>query len=202
MEDEARNNGFVLLSDYIKFKLLGNTSITSLQQGSKDLNESMDSITNELLSVKKKLGELSERVETIESALINRQTIQPSGTEPKREKKEEKRPVQEQRRSAMDYLREQGVMYESKMSNLKNPDALFDKLESQGAKIIWTAEERIAMDPTFYNNFIAKLAQIHTPDETEAQKHLSRQEHELFQRLRKTGSIYFDNQDKYWKLTS
>ncbi|BCS92127.1 hypothetical protein [Metallosphaera javensis (ex Sakai et al. 2022)] len=206
LEEEARNNGFVLLSEYVKYRLFGNSFTSSPRsQDTKTIEDVVNPLTVELLNVKKKLGELAERVETIETTISTKPGTQPQEMKRDRrdERKEEKRPPQQQeRRSAIDYLKEQGVMYESKLSNLKNPDAFFDRLESQGAKIIWTAEERIAVDPTFFQNFLNKLTQIHTPDETEAQKYLSKQEHELFQKLRKTGSIYFDNQDKFWKLTS
>ncbi|MCY0850775.1 hypothetical protein [Sulfuracidifex metallicus] len=203
LEDEARNNGFVLLSEYVKYKLLGSSPATR-PQDSKAIDDMVNPLTVELLNVKKKLGELAERVETIETTLSTKPGNQPQEVRKERreEMREGKKMPQQEKRGAMDYLREQGVMYESKLSNIKNLDAFFDRLESQGAKIIWTAEERIAVDPTFFQNFITKLAQIHTPDEAEAQKYLSKQEHELFQKLRKTGSIYFDNQDKYWKLTS
>ncbi|MEM4079724.1 MAG: hypothetical protein QXY37_00155 [Metallosphaera sp.] len=200
IEEEAREKGFVLISEYVKYKLFGQ-SVRNTNESS--INEAFNPITVELLNVKKKLGELAERVDSIEltiskeAANVNKNVHE---QESRRERKDERRPIQEPKRSAIDYLKEQGVMYESKLTSLKNPDAFFEKLESQGAKIIYAAEERIAFDPSFYQSFVSKLAQIPTSDEKEAQRYLSNQEYELFQRLRKAGGIYFDSKDKHWKM--
>ncbi|EHP69326.1 hypothetical protein MetMK1DRAFT_00020760 [Metallosphaera yellowstonensis MK1] len=206
IEEDARSQGFVLLSDYIKFRLLTNSSPQRSPGEGQNVQELINPLTVELLNVKRKLGELAEKVEALESVV----TTKPSGAlqqerqDIRRDERKEERRVtqQEQRKGAIDYLREQGVIFESKLTNLKNPDAFFEKLESQGAKIFWIAEERIAVDPTFFQNFVNRLAQIHTSDDAEAQKYLSKQEHELFVKLRKSGSIYFDNESKHWKLVT
>lgn len=202
IEEEARSQGFVLISDYIKFRLLSNTPQQRGLEAEKNVQDLINPLTVELLNMKKKLGELSEKVEILESMVVSRPSVNPQQERVEAKKEERRQSQQEQRKGAIDYLREQGVIYESKLTNLKNPDAFFDRLESQGAKILWTAEERIAIDPTFFQNFVNKLSQIHTPDEAEAQKYLSKQEHELFQKLRRTGSIYFDNESKHWKFTT
>lgn len=124
LEDEARNNGFVLLSEYVKYKLLGSPPATR-PQDSKVMDDVVNPLTVELLNVKKKLGELAERVETIETTLSTKPGTQPQEVKKERrdETREGKKMPQQEKRSAMDYLREQGVMYESKLSNIKNLDA-------------------------------------------------------------------------------
>ncbi|QKQ99992.1 hypothetical protein GWK48_06005 [Metallosphaera tengchongensis] len=204
LEEEARSEGFVLITDYIKFKLFGSSAIPTKERGSSttSVEDALNPITVELLNLKKKLGELAEKVDIIESELTeSKQRTQVQ--ESRREFREEKRPIQqEQKKSVMDYLREQKVMYERKLRSIRDPDSFFEKLERNGAKVLYTPEERIAVDPKFYDSFVNKLSKIDTSDETEVQQRLSAEEHELFQKLRKAGSIYFDNQSKSWKLTS
>ena len=105
----------------------------------------------------------------------------------------------EKKKDAMSVLKDQGVVFESEL-NLRNPDALFSKLESEGAKIIMTEKERIAIHPDFYTKFTTDLSKINTSDVSEAAKHLDEKEVKLFKKLVSEGLAYFDNGSKSWKL--
>jgi len=131
-----------------------------------------------------------------------------SGKEPHQAQKEakEKNEVDQtekittdKKKDAMSILKEQGVVLESEL-NLRNRDALFSKLEKEGAKIITTEKERIAIHPDFYAKFTSDLNKINTADVNEVAKHLDEKEAKLFKKLVSEGLAYFDNGSKSWKL--
>jgi hypothetical protein len=105
----------------------------------------------------------------------------------------------EKKRTAMSVLKEQGAVYETEL-NLRNPDAFFTKLENEGAKIIITEKERIAVHPDFYAKFVNDLSSIHTADVNEAANLLDEKEAKLFRKLVSEGLAYFDGESKTWKL--
>ncbi|PVU69382.1 hypothetical protein DDW04_00630, partial [Sulfolobales archaeon SCGC AB-777_K09] len=107
--------------------------------------------------------------------------------------------AEEKKRTAMIILKEQGASYESEL-NLRNPDAYFTKLENEGAKIIITEKERIAVHPDFYAKFVNDLSKIHTNDANEAARLLDGKEAKLFRKLVSEGLAYFDSESQTWKL--
>jgi hypothetical protein len=111
----------------------------------------------------------------------------------------EKVAEEEKKRTAMIILKERGASYESEL-NLRNPDAYFAKLENEGAKIIITEKERIAVHPDFYAKFVNDLSNIHTADVNEAAKLLDEKEAKLFRKLVSEGLAYFDSESQTWKL--
>lgn len=120
-------------------------------------------------------------------------------TKEKNEASQTEKATTDKKKDAMSVLKEQGVVLESEL-NLRNRDALFSKLEKEGAKIITTEKERIAIHPDFYVKFTSDLNKINTPDVNEAAKHLDEKEAKLFKKLVSEGLAYFDNGSKTWKL--
>ncbi len=105
------------------------------------------------------------------------------------------------RRSAIDRLREQGVVFEHDVQWLRDRDAFFEKLRREGAVILELGGERVAIDPTFWENFKEKLAELPTANEDEIKILLTGQQYELFKRLKEAGLVYFDATKRAWKLT-
>lgn len=211
LEEEARKEGYVLLSDYIKHKLFSSNVESKKENGNintdeilKKLERRMQDMINpftaEVETIKKKIAELAEKLDSLQ--VSEKQKIESKEIPKQVEKQQEKAAVQQKpKKSVMEILKERGAIYESE-EKLKNPDAFFEKIEREGGKVLFTERERIAMDPEFYDNFIKKLSEIHTSDEIEAQKFLTKQEHKLFQKLRSLGIIYFDASARSWKISA
>lgn len=207
LEEDARREGYALLSDYVKSRIFysSNTQSQQFQVSNSNVDDIVRKIerkvqdmvnpfTAEVEDLKRKIAEISEKIENIETKSIESESK--SRKEPiyRNDQKE-----QREKKTAIDYLRDQGAIYESEVK-LKNPDLFFEKLEKQGAKILYTEKERIGLDPKFFDEFSKKLADIHTADDVDAQKFLNRTEYKLFQKLRSAGAVYFDNSTKSWKM--
>ncbi len=105
------------------------------------------------------------------------------------------------KRTAIDILKEQGVIFESSIARkLKDPNSFFNKLKKEGALIIETDTQRIAVDPGFWENFLDKLESISSYDEEFVKKTMNPREYELFEELRLNGLVYFDRTKNKWVL--
>ncbi len=143
-----------------------------------DTIEKIEAVENELRALKSRVLKLEEAVQS-----------QPP------EKKEKPR-----RKSAIERLREQGVVFEHEVRWLRDRNAFFEKLRREGAMIIDTGEERIAVDPMFWRGFIDKLSEIKTPNEDEIKDLLSDLEYDVFKKLRSNALIYYDARTRSWML--
>jgi vacuolar-type H+-ATPase subunit I/STV1 len=151
--------------------------------------------------IQKGMKEMHEKSETPQSEKGPGKDLQQAQKEAKEknEANQTERTTTDKKKDAMSVLKEQGVVLESEL-NLRNRDALFSKLEKEGAKIITTEKERIAIHPDFYAKFTSDLSKINTADVNEATKHLDEKEAKLFKKLVSEGLAYFDNGSKSWKL--
>ncbi|MCG2909614.1 MAG: hypothetical protein RXR59_02345 [Sulfolobus sp.] len=208
LEERAKKEGYVLLSEYIRAVLLGEESNNStptttklsedilLQISNKVEKKLMDYInpfTSQIEDLKKKIAELTEKIEELEE-IKKGQKQQPPQEETKIKRQQETKT----KKTAIDILKEQGAVYESELK-LKDPDAFFNKLEHEGARIIYTERERIAVDPQFLDEFKKKVQEIHTSDQEEAASKLDPKQAKLFKKLVSDGIIIFDAELKGWK---
>ena len=105
------------------------------------------------------------------------------------------------RRSAVEILKEQKVMFESDIaSKIKNRDAFFERLKRDGAVVLELLNERVAVDPEFWSEFKDKLKTIRTTNEAEIAKILGREGLALLKALSKSAQAYFDASKKTWVL--
>ncbi|AOL16172.1 CopG family transcriptional regulator [Sulfolobus sp. A20] len=215
LEERARREGYVLINDFIRSLIFSSPQNSQINQFDlsnqivsrleKKIQDMINPFTSQIEDIKGKIANLTERVETLEDKIGARES--PKDSEPKKVKKDlgniSKSLTASNRegtkKTAMDVLREQGAIFESELK-LNNPDAFFDKLEKHGAIIIATDSERIAVDQNFMEEFKKKISEIHTSDELEAQKYLTKQEYKLFQKLKQNSLMYFDATTKSWKL--
>jgi len=205
LEEEARREGYALLSDYVKSRIFYSSNSSSqptqisnvddiVRKIERKVQDMVNPFTAEVEDLKRKIAEISEKIENIETKSVENESKPRKEPIYRNEQKEQK-----EKKTAIDYLRDQGAIYESEVK-LKNPDLFFEKLEKQGAKIVYTEKERIGLDPKFFEEFSKKLNDIHTADDVDAQKFLNRTEYKLFQKLRSAGAVYFDNSTKSWKM--
>ncbi|ARM75979.1 CopG family transcriptional regulator [Acidianus manzaensis] len=209
LEEEAKKEGYVLLSSYVKFKLLSSNSLPEsnvsnantddiVRKIERKVQDMVNPFTAEVDNLKRKVAELSEKLDSLTE--MQKENLEKAKTEVKPKKFGNAQQQQGHKKTVMEILKEQGVIYESEIK-LKNPDLFFEKIEKEGGKVLYTEKERIAVDQEFYSNFVKKLTDIHTSDDVEAQKFLNKQEHKLFQKLRSLGIIYFDTNTKSWKIS-
>ncbi len=160
----------------------------------------IDSLSTRLAELQEKLEALEEKVSSLEQ---KRKETAPApryaGFQPHERFQREHRG--QRRRSAIERLREQGVVFEHEVQWLRDRDAFFEKLRREGALVMVIDDERVALDPGFWEAFKEKLATIKTPNEEEVKNLLRDQEYELFRRLRRAGMIYFDHSKSAWVFT-
>ncbi|MEM1532841.1 MAG: hypothetical protein QW224_03160 [Desulfurococcaceae archaeon] len=104
------------------------------------------------------------------------------------------------RKTGIERLREEGVIFESEVKGLRDRDRFFAYLERSGAKVIEAKDERVAVDRDLWNSFREKLfEEVTTSSEEEVERQLSKVEVKLFKKLRESGLIYYDSIEKKWK---
>jgi len=134
------------------------------------------------------VDELAERIGKLERAL--QEGLAESG-------KREKKP----RRTAMDILREQKIVFESEIAKkIKNRDSYFARLEKEGAIVLECDKQRVAVEPVFWDGFLKKIQSLSTNNEDEIKAKLDPLEYKLFKELRGSALLVFDNSKKQWIL--
>jgi len=103
-------------------------------------------------------------------------------------------------KTAMDILRERKIVIETELSRIRNRDAFFNKLRSEGAVVLETAKGRIAILSEFWQEFREKLASITTNSEDKIKKILGNDHYRLFKILRESEEIYYDNIQQKWRF--
>ena len=179
LEERARAEGYTLVADYVRTTILGGRGEKNV-----DLSEVTNTIAQRLERKLQdvlnpftgKIDDLAKRVSALEEKVSGAEEQRPQ--KPQSEPKPQQQKQEEQRRTAIDILKQQGVMFESEL-RLRNPDAFFSKLDREGAKIITTDNERIAIDQDFLRSFKEKLATIDSDDMELAQKKLRPTEYKL-----------------------
>ncbi|MBW9140643.1 MAG: CopG family transcriptional regulator [Candidatus Aramenus sp.] len=206
LEEEARKEGYVLLTEYVRSKLLSSFTLAPssssrvesvnyeemLRKIERKVQDMINPFTSQIEDLKKRLADLQEKVDSLEEKSLKPKELQPK-------EKLQRSPTSQEKKTALDILSEQGVIFESELK-LKDPDRFFEKLEREGAKILLTDKERIAVDPNFYNSFVDKLSKLSAQDDETAKQQLGKKEFKLFQRLKEAASIYFDSSSKSWKF--
>lgn len=127
-------------------------------------------------------------------------TNKPLETRQPQSKKDDKQ-IQQQspKKTAIEILTEQGVIFESEVK-LRDPDAFFNKLEREGAMIINTEKERIALSREFFEEFQNKIKQIHSSDKEETASKLETREAKLFRKLVEEGLAIYNSEIKGWEI--
>lgn len=208
LEEEARKEGFVLLSDYVKHVLFSPpaTELPNSQKIERHIQDMINPFTQQIDEVKRKVADLTERVDEVEDLLKS----QEKGKAVEKSMKEGERNVnqgglsqqQAKKKTVIDVLQERKVLYESEMK-VRDPDAVFSKIRSADlAIIVSTTKGRIAIEKNFLQLFAKKIAEIHVKDVDEASSKLSDNERKLFRTLVSVGLIYYDNEKNSWIMVT
>lgn len=217
LEEKARQEGYVLLSEYVRSVLFGrqtpiqnqinvdvnnpeivNQIVTKLERKIMDY---INPFTAQIEEIKRKIADLTEKIEELESSKKSAEKIEKS-EEKKQIKVEVKKEQPQLKKTAIERLQEEGIFFESELKALRDPTAFFNKLEREGAKIMYLESERIAMSQDFYNKFIEDISSIDTSDPEEAASKLEPKEAKLFRKLAKEALVIYDANSKGWKLAA
>jgi len=198
------------LSDYVRELVLSALGKTSKPLSlDKDKLKSIvtriaQDVINQYMSIiedlRRKYAELVERIENIETRLselqgqIPKQPVRYQYYQPQRQQ------ARRQRKSGIERLREEKVLFESNLRGLKNRDSFFKYLEREGAKIIVLDGERVAVDRDYWDELRRKIFdEISTNIDEEIKKILDPIGFEIFQRLKRSGLIYYDSSQQKWR---
>ncbi len=211
--EKASKEGFVSVTDFVRtivLKELGSieerrekTLVDEkiVQRLERKMQDLVNPWTHKIEELAKKLSELYERLEEVEEKVkglenevkeLREQKAVAPGT---RRQALEKTP---KRKTAIERLREQGVVFESDVYWLRDRKAFFEKLKREGAVIVNTPGERIAVDKAYWTRFMEKLESIASADEEEVRSLLDDTELKLFEKLRKAGIVFFDAHEGKW----
>ncbi len=113
----------------------------------------------------------------------------------------EERHARRRRRTAIEWLHEQGVLFESELTRLRDRDAFFDKLRREGAVVIELPHERVAVDREFWEEFVRRIENLGTTREDEIRVLLGDKMAKLFEKLKSAGIVYFDVKEGRWRLS-
>lgn len=152
--------------------------------------------------IRKKVAELEERLSKLEVYLGKLQSSIPSSIpqvnlgnthESTRRRRGKTR--------AIDILRDEKVMYEADIAGrIRDRDAFFGRLRKDGAVVVETAKQRIAVDPDFWDEFKKKLEKADTTNDEVLKEQLGEDGLKLLRVLREEGAVYFDGVERKWKF--
>ncbi|MEM4627538.1 MAG: ribbon-helix-helix protein, CopG family [Ignisphaera sp.] len=208
LEKRVKDEGLLTISEYIRsliMRELGKQSVDEVGDASRRSQLVLDRIVSlverriqdRINPFTFKIDELS-RIEGIEQKIVEiEEKLKTRGETETRMKVEHKTA----RKTAIDILKEQKVIFERDIaSRIKDRESFFAKLEQSSAKVIEAKDERIAVDPNFWESFIRKLSTITTNNDDDIKKILDSIESRLFYKLKESALLVYDNITKKWHI--
>lgn len=142
------------------------------------------------------LEALLDRVSTLEQEIKSMTAGAPPRPPPKAVEHEERG---RRRKSAIDFLREQKIMFEADIADrIRNRDAFFERLRRDGAVVLELKYGRVAIDPDYWKEFRSALNELDTSDDTEIERRLGKKGYALLRALSEDGVVYFDATKRKW----
>jgi len=165
------------------------------------IQDILNPYTAKLDEIYRRLGEIYE---LIESGSGERGPPPPSP--PPVSRGETASPRQSRRgASAIDRLKEEGVFFEEDAKWLRAPERFFQKLEREGAIVLSIHGEHIAVDPDFWEGFLAELENLEVSSLEDAADILSERLGDkagrLLEALARAGLAYFDETSGRWRIS-
>lgn len=102
------------------------------------------------------------------------------------------------RKTSAEILEEQGVLFESDMTHVKNRDKLIEHLRKSGAIVIAGPRERVVVSRGFFENFMKRLGECRGPAEAE-EKIRDEKGSRFYRFLRDSGLLIYDSRSG-WRL--
>lgn len=202
--EQAEKEGYSIISDYIiyliKRSLAGETiSIDQVIEKIKPkiIRIVQDETSEYLVMINEIRGKIAQLQEKIEDLVVEIGNL--------------KKQLEEQitksrtmtRKTGIERLREEKVVFESNLPPRLRKDRFFNYLEREGAIVLHLSRERIAIDPGYWEDFKNRLfGEINTNDEEVIKKILGNIGYELFLKLKEESLIYYDPKQKKWMPAS
>lgn len=186
--------------------------VTNLQRIVKAASDTLNSYSSLLTDIRARLvdimsmlDDLNKRVADLESRLVKYPSEPHVEARPHyaraetRETYHERERAKEKRASAIEILRRQKVMFEADIaSKIKNRDAFFERLRRDGAIVLELNDQRIAVDPEYWNEFLNKLEMLDSYSDDKMREVLGVTGAELLKALYRDVKAYFDAIKKRW----
>ncbi|MEM1542278.1 MAG: hypothetical protein QW101_03925 [Ignisphaera sp.] len=211
----ARDEGFATVSDYIGFiiskyidRIEHKESYEEATKKStvidkimtlieRKVQDSVNPFTQKVDDLGRKVATLLERLEVVEERLSKLEKI----IKTVETKREEVKVQEKSKKSAIEILKEQKIIFEKDVANkIRNRDSFFVRLEQEGAIVIEAKDERIAVEPSFWNSFVNKLKLTRTNNDDELKKIFDPIELKLLQKLKESALIVYDGTSRNWNL--
>ncbi|MEM4009160.1 MAG: hypothetical protein QXZ50_00170 [Ignisphaera sp.] len=216
----AKSEGFLTVSEYARAliaKSLGrepvakettektekSTTVTAdkiVQLLERRIQDKINPFTSKIDELNRRYGEFIERLEALEERvkILEEKIVSSYQASEKSVGKEKKGGS---KKSAIDILREQKVIFERDIATrIRDRDSFFSKLEREGAKIIEGKDERIAVEPAYWNEFIKKIESLNTNNDEELQKILDAIDLQLFKKLKESALLVYNTTLKKWQV--
>jgi len=163
----------------------------------------IDSLRSQFATVYEAMEKILEKLEEMNKKLEHMPATAPPRAAAPAARVEEggQAPPRRRRTSAIEILKEQKVMYESDIaSKIKNRDAFFERLKRDGAIVLELMDQRVAIDPDYWREFVKKLEELNTNSEPELERALGKRGYQLLKALMRSTLAYFDATERKWKL--
>jgi len=156
----------------------------------------IDTMRSQIAELYERLDLIQQKLSELESLIqsVYTQKAKPPGEvqEPTRAKKPYK--------TGIERLKEEKVVFESKLPSRVQRDRLFAYFEREGAVVLKLTRERIAVDPEYWREFKQKLLSLSTNVEDEVRNALGDKGFELWKALYSDNAIIFDSRARKWKF--
>jgi len=212
LEKLAIEEGYSSVSEYIMM-IIASFIATSKKTLPEDLSRLKARIeryvqdeVNKRLAVidtlRSQVAELYEKLDVFEQKLNELElTIQKQKIESPSEETKEIPRVKKTYKTGIERLREEKIVFESKLPRKIQRDRLFAYFEREGAIVLKLTKERIAIDPDFWREFKYKLLnELTTNVEDEIKNILGDKGFELWKALYSDNTIIYDPRARRWKF--
>ncbi|MCS7111353.1 MAG: ribbon-helix-helix domain-containing protein [Ignisphaera sp.] len=217
LEKRAKEEGFLTIAEYVRSLIMRELGKQGKEETIDELpkkpqaaldrivlllerriQDKINPFTSKVDELSRKTAEIVERIEGIEQKILEmEERLKMKSDVESRMKTEHKAP----RKTAIDILKEQKVIFERDIaSRIKDRDSFFARLEQSNAKVIEAKDERIAVDPDFWENFTKKILTIGTNNDDEIRRALDSIESRLFYKLKESALVVYDNTTRKWHL--
>jgi len=154
----------------------------------------IDTLRSQVAELYEKLDVLQQKLNELELTIQKQKTEISSGIE---EMPRARKPY----KTGIERLREEKVVFESKLPRKIQRDRLFAYFEREGAVVLKLTRERIAIDPDFWRDFKYKLLnELTTSGEDEIKNILGDKGFVLWKALYSDNAIIYDPKTRRWKF--
>jgi DNA repair exonuclease SbcCD ATPase subunit len=177
-------------------------AVSALEKGLKDFTRKQQDLLNAYTSktdqVLQRLSQVVELLQQVAESL--RQGSEKVSEERQRVSEESVKKARREKVDACERLKRELAIFESDIADrIRDRDRFFAKIENVcGGIVVEGLKERVAIEKSFWQQFLEKLSKIDTSDDEKIKKSLDSLEYKLFKALKESALIIFDATAKKW----